>query len=486
MGLGLVDKPHLRRFKVKFEEKLNSIFVKKTDIATTSNLGIVQPDGTTITVDGNGVISGASTYELPTASTSTLGGVKIDGTTVTIDGNGVISATASGGSSVTWIQTQADGTKIAEIDVDGTSQDVYVPTVEANPQTQATGTLTKLQVGDDVYEISGGGGSSTLADLTDTDISSPSDNQDLVYDNTSSKWKNKTTKIFITQSDYDALSYAEKHNGCLYYITDAGHGSEKFTPIGLGECYSTEERMVGCWTDGKPLYQKTWVTNNATTGSEVNIDVSSLNIDRCVDIFGEYTRITGGYTIQYEFNTFESTGANLFGWLRHSKTAGNITYFINLVTSNHETTNYQHITMRYTKTTDTAGSGAWTPSGMPAVHYSTSEQIIGTWVDGKTLYQATVIIDNPTKQQSGSKYYYDTTYTDHNIDYVQVMCVSVYDARDSRWYDLPYNRIISSEDIACQKIKQSNGNFSCTVHFGTSQNYNITKIVYTLQYTKTS
>ena len=24
------------------------------------------------------------------------------------------------------------------------------------------------------------------------------------------------------------------------------------------ECYSTEEREVGCWTDGKPLYQKTW------------------------------------------------------------------------------------------------------------------------------------------------------------------------------------------------------------------------------------
>ena len=36
---------------------------------------------------------GGSGYVLPTATTSTLGGVKIDGTTITIDGGGVISAT---------------------------------------------------------------------------------------------------------------------------------------------------------------------------------------------------------------------------------------------------------------------------------------------------------------------------------------------------------------------------------------------------------
>ena len=38
-------------------------------------------------------------YTLPTASTSTLGGVKVDGSTITIDNNGVISSTASGGGS---------------------------------------------------------------------------------------------------------------------------------------------------------------------------------------------------------------------------------------------------------------------------------------------------------------------------------------------------------------------------------------------------
>jgi len=42
---------------------------------------------------------GGGGYTLPTASTTVLGGVKIDGTTITIDGNGVISANTGGGGS---------------------------------------------------------------------------------------------------------------------------------------------------------------------------------------------------------------------------------------------------------------------------------------------------------------------------------------------------------------------------------------------------
>jgi hypothetical protein len=58
--------------------------------ATTSVLGGVKIDGTTITINGSGVISAAG-YTLPTATNSVLGGVKIDTTTITINGSGVIS-----------------------------------------------------------------------------------------------------------------------------------------------------------------------------------------------------------------------------------------------------------------------------------------------------------------------------------------------------------------------------------------------------------
>ena len=62
-------------------------------IATTSALGGVKVDGTSITINSTtGVISGSNQYTLPIATTSALGGVKVDGTTILINpSTGVIS-----------------------------------------------------------------------------------------------------------------------------------------------------------------------------------------------------------------------------------------------------------------------------------------------------------------------------------------------------------------------------------------------------------
>lgn len=64
-------------------------------VASISELGGVKVDGTTITIDDDGVIHGSSTYELPVASSTTLGGVKIDNDTIKIN-DGVISADVIG------------------------------------------------------------------------------------------------------------------------------------------------------------------------------------------------------------------------------------------------------------------------------------------------------------------------------------------------------------------------------------------------------
>lgn len=63
--------------------------------ASTTSLGGVKTDGTTISANASGVIS-VVTAGLPTATTSNLGLVKPDGTTITI-ANGVISAVSGGG-----------------------------------------------------------------------------------------------------------------------------------------------------------------------------------------------------------------------------------------------------------------------------------------------------------------------------------------------------------------------------------------------------
>ena len=64
-------------------------------VATAETLGGIKPDGTTITIDEDGTIHGANTYELPVASDTVLGGVKIDNDTIKSN-NGVISADVIG------------------------------------------------------------------------------------------------------------------------------------------------------------------------------------------------------------------------------------------------------------------------------------------------------------------------------------------------------------------------------------------------------
>ena len=68
--------------------------------------------------------------------------------------------------------------------------------------------------------------------------------------------------------------------------------------------------------------------------------------------------------------------------------------------------------LKKTKTTDVAGSGTWTPQGVPTVHYSTDEQVIGTWL-GETLYQKTLHISNVQFDSTGI---YDLNLTSMGTD----------------------------------------------------------------------
>ena len=65
--------------------------VRRTDVATYSDPGIVMPDGTTITVDTDGTIHGVA--EVAIATTSVPGIVMPDGTTISVDEDGRIAYT---------------------------------------------------------------------------------------------------------------------------------------------------------------------------------------------------------------------------------------------------------------------------------------------------------------------------------------------------------------------------------------------------------
>ena len=153
---------------------------------------------------------------------------------------------------------------------------------------------------------------------------------------------------------------------CAYVKTNMA--SEIFAPI----IYSTEEREIGVWTDGKPLYQNTWIFSSTLlciTNTWVDTDISNSSFDKIV----------------------KSICANAAGTV-YDCFAGNCNAnsgYIQLLNTRNTNTGIDVLTLQYTKTTDVAGSGTWTPQGVPAHHYSTSEQVIGTWLNGKTLYEKT-------------------------------------------------------------------------------------------------
>ena len=73
----------------------------------------------------------------------------------------------SGGSTVIITPTLSSGTKVADYEIDGVTGSLYAPN---------------------------GGGASALEDLTDVDITTPTDGQALVYDATNDKWINGTVQ----------------------------------------------------------------------------------------------------------------------------------------------------------------------------------------------------------------------------------------------------------------------------------------------------
>ena len=87
------------------------------------------------------------------------------------------------------------------------------------PYDNTTSGLTADDVQEAIDEIASGGIVGSLNDLTDVTISSVQNKQELVYNSTDSAFENKTTRIELTQAQYNALTTPE--TDVDYYITDA-------------------------------------------------------------------------------------------------------------------------------------------------------------------------------------------------------------------------------------------------------------------------
>lgn len=193
--------------------------------------------------------------------------------------------------------------------------------------------------------------------------------------------------VELTQAEYDALSTQEKNSNVFYCITDVNGDEQSFQPV----ICSSEEREIGVFSDGKPLYERTFTKTLASTP---DADSASFLVASNIDYIDTLVHMWGAVSKTNGTAWSGSTGLIVADGWKYS-------FHINpsnqlVVWTSASTTAYSEIaggkvtiTIRYTKTSDVAGSGTWTPQGVPAVHYSTDEQVIGTWIDGSTIYEKT-------------------------------------------------------------------------------------------------
>ena len=274
----------------------------------------------------------------------------------------------------------------------------------------------------------------------------------------------------LTQVEYDALTTEEKNNGTMYFITDTTVMTpNKFQPI----IYSTDEREIGVWADGKPLYEKTLYYAGATSG-QFSIPHGISNLERAVYGIGSFHDNYGDNGSDVILPRISNDGYHC-GISAVNKTE--VIIFIPTVFSTRPVDIY--VTIQYTKTNDEAGSGLWTPQGTPAQHYSTEEQVIGTWVDGSTLYEKSYYIASPTKDNWASMADISTWGIDVIVELVGVYKRSWSESNSQQ--SIPY---YESTNVYASLRVHSNGQFQYRLH--DESNNSVSDLKATIRYTKTS
>ena len=137
-------------------------------------------------------------------------------------------------------------------------------------RTEFNDTMDKLDVG--------GGGSSSLAGLSDVNLTPPTDGQVLTYDNVNSEWVNANPSgggdsVSWTQLQVSGTKIAE--------IDINGTTQDVYAPTGGGgggHIYSTSEQVVGEWTDGKPIYEKTWNFTERTVNTNTWVSLTGVSV----------------------------------------------------------------------------------------------------------------------------------------------------------------------------------------------------------------
>lgn len=181
----------------------------------------------------------------------------------------------------------------------------------------------------------------------------------------------------------------------------SNHGTPSSSTVNIANFeYSEDERIVGCWTDGKPVYERTVLyegpLNEVATPEDEKLNLIG-QIDPDLNIIKiERVNSNSAHTRYGTYTTLRNSSNMSF---IYDVTTGSIFAVVLDVWSNPKII----LTIQYTKTTDAPGSFTLDMLGIkqlkPKHTYSTEEQIVGTWIDGKPVYEKFIEMERSIPQQ---------------------------------------------------------------------------------------
>ena len=150
----------------------------------------------------------------------------------------------------------------------------------------------------------------------------------------------------VVASNYISSDIAYTPSDSNWHVSNVAEAINSIELSKVSTNYSTEEKVVGTWVDGKPLYQKTVYISAFPNSADLNVAHGIQNLDKVINISGyayngsnqflTIPRVTGSNNLNIDVDVL---GANI-----RISVGSNLSHFSG------------HITLQYTKTTDQASN----------------------------------------------------------------------------------------------------------------------------------
>lgn len=234
------------------------------------------------------------------------------------------------------------------------------------------------------------------------------------------------------------------------------------------EHYSTEERIIGYWTDGKPIYRKvvTFTATQKATAQTVNLSTLGVtNVDKLLRQQGLIGRsaIPKYYSLDDGWNVAINVDNSII-WYK----LGEYWTVPTQIT----------VCIEYTKTTDTPVTNNNT--------YSTDEVITGkTWIDGKPIYRKVVAVSSFTVDNVLRKV---TIVDKSTLNINKIIDMHARGLWNGTEFNFPYCNVVKNnlDDVTITVTMQVDGDNVVFTTFRNVGSTNVTDVYAILEYTKTT